>query len=38
MFFRFFLDSRYAHGSIVRKRASNSSPLLLAFEVFAGDG
>jgi AcrR family transcriptional regulator len=27
MFFRFFLDSRYAHGSIVRKRASNSSPL-----------
>ena len=37
MCFRFILDSRYAHASIVRKLASNRSPLLLAFEVPAGD-
>ena len=38
MCFRFFLDSRCAHASIVRKLASNSSPLQLAFEVAMGDG
>src|ERR1700727_1575716 len=37
MCFGLFLYVRYAHGSIVRKLASNSSPLLLAFEVPAGD-
>jgi hypothetical protein len=36
--FRFFRVSRYAHASIVRRVASNRSPLMLAFEVPGGAG